>query len=120
MNANEEYKRMLVSAAAVGFPLIGRWTAAKILFVVYKYGGAREEFTFNPKFLDEMRYIQQMYGVDGGEVPDEEVAAYIQLLEEENTEEIPQWANDLCKERYGFSLTNVQSNEINKTDTKRN
>jgi hypothetical protein len=105
---------MLTTAANIGFPMIGKWTAAKILFVVYKYGGAREEFTYCPKFLDEISYIQKMYGISGTEIPDAEIVAYIQQLEAENTDEIPQWANDLCKERYGFSLTNVSSNEINK------
>lgn len=104
---------MLTTAANIGFPMIGKWTAAKILFVVYKYGGAREEFTYCPKFVAEMEYIKSTYHIDGGETPDAEIAAYIQQLEAENTDEIPQWANDLCKERYGFSL-NVSSNEINK------
>lgn len=120
------YKQMLTTAANIGFPMIGKWTAAKILFVVYKYGGAREEFTYCPKFLDEISYIQKMYGISGTEIPDAEIVAYIRQLEDEVTEyekgmgnclaseEIPQWANDLCKERYGFSLTNVSSNEINK------
>ena len=110
----ELYNQMLITAAAVGLPMIGRWTAAKVLFIVYKYGGQREEFTYCPKFLNEIKYIQQMYGIDGAEIPDAEIADYIQLLEEENSDEIPQWANDLCKERYGFSLTNVQQNVINK------
>lgn len=114
MNGIEQYKKMLKTALSADISIIGRWKAAQILYVVYKWGGAREEFTYSPKFLAEMDYIQQRYGINGAMSPDAEIAAYIQQLEAENTDEIPQWANDLCKERYGFSLTNVSSNEINK------
>lgn len=111
---NQFYKKMLTTANNIGLPIIGRKTAAMILFIIYKYGGAKEVFTYSPKFIAEIDYIKSTYHIDGGETPDAEIAAYIQQLEAENTDEIPQWANDLCKERYGFSLTNVSSNEINK------
>lgn len=115
MNEIETYKAMLSTGAAAGLPMIGKYKAAQILWVVYAYGGAREEFTYSPKFLAEMEYIQKVYGIDGGETPNAEVAAYLQMLKEDNSEDvIPQWANDLCKERWGFTLTNVSKNEINK------
>jgi hypothetical protein len=107
---------MLTTAANIGFPMIGKWTAAKILFVVYKYGGAREEFTYSPKFVAEIDYIKKIYNVDGGEIPDSELAEYLRRLDSENTDEIPQWANDLCEERYGFTLTNVQNNATNRNN----
>ena len=99
------YSQMLQCAAAVGLPIISKWTAAQILYIVYAYGGAREEFTLSPKFRAEMRYIQTVYGVDGGEMPDLEIIAYIKQLNAENEFGKPsQWASDFCKQRYGFSL----------------
>lgn len=110
---NDFYKSLLATAASTGLPIIGKWTAARILFIVYAYGGSREEFTLSPKFKADIEYIQSTYGFDGGETPDTEVAAYIQQLYSENptdiagdrnTGEIPDWADKLCKDRYGFNL----------------
>lgn len=109
----EFYKAMLSTASQIGLPVIGKWTAAKILFVVYAYGGSREEFSLSPKFKADIEYIQRTYHIDGGETPDAEVVAYIKQLKADNptdiagdanTGKIPDWANDLCKQRYGFTL----------------
>lgn len=109
---NEFYKQMLSTASAVGLPIIGRWKAAQILFIVYAYGGAREEFTHCPKFLADVEYIQKTYGVEGAETPDAELASYIQQLNEDYADlpDIPEWADKFCRERYGFSLINVGNN----------
>lgn len=94
-------------------PIIGKWTAAKILFVVYAYGGSREEFSLSPKFKADIEYIQRTYHIDGGETPDADVVAYIQQLNADyatdiagdpRTGPIPDWANELCQQRYGFNL----------------
>lgn len=107
------YQSMLETARQVGLPIIGKWTAARILFIVYAYGGSREEFSLSPKFESDMEYIQKKYGIQGAEIPDTEVAAYIRQLKaeyptdiagDENTGEIPDWADKFCKERYGFNL----------------
>jgi len=127
MNGIEQYKQMLKTALSADIPIIGRWKAAQILYVVYKWGGAREEFTYSPKFLAEMDYIQHRYGINGAMSPDAEVVEYIQQIKQEQedyekqfdssfleSEKIPKWANDLCRERYGFTLNNVRQNVINK------
>lgn len=127
MNGIDEYKKMLDTALAVGLPIIGKWTAARICFITYYWGGSREEFTYSPKLHAELEHIQKKYGIEGTSCPDVEIIDYIKQLEAEQLEyekqfndsylaadKIPQWANDLCKERYGFSLTNVSSSKINK------
>jgi hypothetical protein len=107
------YKALLATARSAGLPIIGKYTAAKILFIEYAYGGSREEFSLSPKFKADMDYIQKEYGFEGGETPDTEVTAYIQQLYAENptdvagdkrTGDTPQWAEDFCKQRYGFSI----------------
>ena len=100
------YMQMLSAATSIGLPIIGRHTAAKILFLMYRYGGDQERLVYSPKFVAEIDYIKKTYNIDGGEIPDSELAEYLRKLDSENTDEIPQWANDLCKERYGFKLTN--------------
>lgn len=119
MNGIDEYKKMLDTALAVGLPIIGKWTAARICFITYYWGGSREEFTYSPKLHAELQYIQKKYGIEGTSCPDVEIVDYIKQLEAEQLEyenqfddsylaadKVPQWANDLCKERYGFKLTN--------------
>lgn len=106
------YKALLATARSAGLPIIGKYTAAKILFIVYAYGGSREEFSLSSKFKADMEYIQKEYEFEGGETPDAEVTAYIQQLQAENptdvaairTGDTPQWAEDFCKQRYGFSI----------------
>lgn len=110
---NNLYQQMMYAASQVGLNVIGKWTAARILFIVYAYGGSREQFSLSPKFLTDIDYIQKAYNFEGGETPDVEVCQYIKQLKEENptdiagdtnTGEIPDWADKFCKERYGFGL----------------
>lgn len=123
MNGIDEYKKMLDTALAVGLPIIGKWTAARICFITYYWGGSREEFTYSPKLHAELEYIQKKYGIEGTSCPDVEIVGYIKQLETEQleyekqfdnsylaTDKVPQWANNICKERYGFSLTNKINN----------
>lgn len=122
MNGIDEYKKMLDTALAVGLPIIGKWTAARICFITYYFGGSREEFTYSPKLHAELEYIQKKYGIEGASCPDVEIVGYIKQLEAEQLEyenqfddsylaadKVPQWANDLCKERYGFNLAKYQN-----------
>lgn len=107
------YQSLLATCQQVDLPVIGKWTAAKILFIVYAYGGSREEFSFSSKFKADMEYIQRTYHIDGGETPDAVVSANVKQLKADyptdiagdaNTGEIPDWADEFCKQRYGFNL----------------
>ena len=74
MNGIDEYKKMLDTALAVGLPIIGKWTAARICFITYYWGGSREEFTYSPKLHAELEYIQKKYGIEGTSCPDVELS----------------------------------------------
>lgn len=91
---------------AAGLVSIGKDTAAKLLSIVYVLGGEREAFTHNEKLKADLEYIQDVYGFQGGEVPNQEVAenmrGYVLSLELEK--DYPQWATKLMQEQYGIQL----------------
>jgi hypothetical protein len=94
------------SCKAAGLVSIGKDTAAKLLAIVYVLGGEREDFTHNEKLKADLEYIQDVYGFQGGEVPNQEVAenmrGYVLSLELEK--DYPQWATKLMQEQYGIKL----------------
>jgi hypothetical protein len=94
------------SCKAAGLVSIGKDTAAKLLAIVYVLGGEREAFTHNDKLKADIEYIQDVYGFQGGETPNEEVVknmrGYILSLELEKN--YPEWATKLMEENYGIKL----------------
>lgn len=107
------FKQLYDTALAAGLPIISTDTAARLLAVTYVHGN-NEFMTHNPKFLAEIKYIQQRWGIDGGLVPDAGISTsiryYVTELErfekEHPKERYPQWAIELFKNRYGFDLIN--------------
>jgi hypothetical protein len=102
------------SCKAAGLVSIGKDTAAKLLAIVYVLGGEREAFTHNEKLKADIDYIQEVYGFQGGEVPNQDVAerlkCYVSELEKSERdlgkkgENTPQWATKLMQENYGIKL----------------
>lgn len=103
-----------------GIPAITTDTAARIMAVVYVHGN-NEAFVYNKSFIADVEYIRKRFGLDGGEIPDEDfrlrLKKYIKKLEEcEETDEekgdalfyshAPEWARCLFKERYGIKIIN--------------
>ena len=74
-----DYRAMLATrhqAALLGMPGMEPWPpdkAARLMAIVQVFGN-NEGFTLSPKFNIDRRYIQEQYGIDGGEVPDETFA----------------------------------------------
>lgn len=117
------YNEWLAAFASIGTPAISRDTAARIMAVVYLYGN-NEAFVYNQKFLADVEHIKQSYHIDGGEVPDADMATliknysneleeYYQTHKDDKTDSsavfhspAPEWAKDLFKERYGIQLIN--------------
>lgn len=95
------------SCKAAGLVSIGKDTAAKLLAIVYVLGGEREAFTHNEKLKADIDYIQEVYGFQGGETPNQEVVepmkSYVKELEA-NDKDFPQWATKLMQENYGIKL----------------
>lgn len=117
------YKDWLVAFEQIGYPAIGRDTAARVLAVTYAHGN-NEALTHNSKYLADIAHIQKMYGVNGGEVPDGDlivlIQRYVKELEDYYEEhrndktdgeavfhnKAPQWARDLFMNRYNIKLIN--------------
>lgn len=91
---------------AAGIVSIGKDTAAKLLAIVYVLGGEREAFTHNEKLKADLEYIQDVYGFQGGETPNEEVAKNVRgyVLQLELEKDYPEWASKLMKENYSITL----------------
>ena len=82
---------------SAGIPAVTTDTAARVLAVLYVFGGEHEEMTLNVKFTQEVKYIQKQFHIEGGEVPDETFVLtlqhYVKELEKQN--EPPEWAVNL-------------------------
>lgn len=121
-HGHELYKDWLGAFAAIGTPAIGHDTAARILAVTYVHGN-NEALVMNKKYLAEVKHIQQMYHIDGAEIPDPEIVTliqqYVKELEQyrdehanEQTGEAvfhnhaPEWAHKLFMERFDIKLIN--------------
>ena len=92
---------------AAGLVSIGKDTAAKMLAIVYVLGGEREAFTHNEKLKADIEYIQDVYGFQGGEAPNQEVVELLKPYTKElesNDKDYPQWATKLMQEQYGIKL----------------
>ena len=104
----------LDACRAAGIPAITTDTSARILAIVYVHGGGEEEMVLNRKFTNDVQYIQERFGIKGGETPDIGFAQllqhYIRQLEDyqhEHTNEqtaVPDWARKLMLDRYGMKL----------------
>lgn len=95
------------SCKAAGLVSIGKDTAAKLLAIVYVLGGEREAFTHNEKLKADIEYIQEVYGFQGGEVPNPKVVELLKSYTKEleaNDKDYPQWATKLMQENYGIKL----------------
>ena len=96
----------LNACMAADIPAVTTDTAAKVLSVLYVFGGEHEEMTLNVKFTQEVKYIQQRFHIEGGEIPDKKFVLafqhYTKELEKHNNP--PEWAINLYKDRYGIKL----------------
>lgn len=100
------YMGMLNDALAVGLPIISTDTAARLMAITYVYGGGNETLVLSPKFQCDRKYIQERFGIQGGEIPDADFASTLRnyVKELENSKECPQWVHDLMKRRYNIKL----------------
>lgn len=91
---------------AAGLVSIGKDTAAKLLAIVYVLGGEREAFTHNEKLKADIEYIQEVYGIKGGETPNHTVSKMVKWYvdEIEQCDTFPEWVTKLMKENYGIKL----------------
>lgn len=109
------YKSWVESLSQAGIHPISDDTVAKILAIVYVYGGSME-FIYNYKLMTDIVYAQKRARLNGAEVPNasivNEVKRYIKDIEDflKNAKSVksdspfavehPQWVKDFMEERY--------------------
>ena len=105
--SNQLQEQWLEACLSVGIPAVTTDTAARVLAILYVYGGGNEGMVLCKKFTNEVQYIQKRFHIEGGEVPDMKLAGimkgYIKELEDDYGN-IPDWAVTLMRDRYGLKL----------------
>lgn len=120
MNRNQAtqlQRDWLEACEQVGIPAITTDTSARIMAIMYVHGGGEEEMVLNQKFVNDVKYIQRRFHIQGGEVPDETFTLtmqhYVRELEQYMADckrnnvtdtQIPEWAHKLMRDRYGMKL----------------
>ena len=105
METNNIHEQLTQSALSAGLTIIGKELAAKILAVIYMYDD--ERITYSDKLRADIKYIQAQYNIDGCGTPD---ADLVELIKQRINElpqyrtNIPAWASELFKQRYGLGL----------------
>ena len=66
------YEEWVESLSQVGIHPISDDTVAKILAIVYVYGGSME-FIYNKKLMTDIVYAQKRAKLNGAEVPDSDI-----------------------------------------------
>lgn len=104
---NDFRKQWNDTCKAAGLTAIGKDTAAKLLAIVYVFGGDSETFTHSDKLAADIDYIEDVYGFTADRIPDEGVMAafsnYALGLELGNAYALD-WATKLMQENYGIKL----------------
>ena len=107
----------------VGLPSISLDTAARILAVLHIESGCTTAVTFSPKLRADLQYIQERFGISGGETPD---AAFVRVFRRyvheieahqkrsrgnaalsAEEQAWPEWARSLYQDSYNVKLTPV-------------
>ena len=111
------YEEWVKGLSQAGIHPISDDTVAKILAIVYVYGGSME-FIYNEKLMTDIVYAQKRAKLNGAEVPDSDIVndmqRYIKYIEDflKNVKSVksdspfavehPQWVKDFMEERYNI------------------
>ena len=105
MEIDTIHEQLTKSALAWALTIIGRALAAKILAVIYMYDD--ERITYSDKLRADIKYIQARYNIYGCGIPDADLVELIKRRVNELPKyrtNIPSWATELFKQRYGIAL----------------
>lgn len=90
---------------AAGLKPITNDTAARIMAIIYEFD--REDITHCDKLLEDVRYIQDTYGIYGGACPNyvmsELIKKYVKEIEDNDCEST-KWAKKLMIDNYNIKL----------------
>lgn len=111
----KDYKAMLRTrhqSAQMGFRAMEPWpadNAARLMSIVQVWGN-NEGFTLSGKFQIDREYIQELYGLSGGEIPERSFSTalrkWVQRYEDVKSENSLYFkeAHDWIMKMYGFKL----------------
>ena len=92
----------------MGMAIVPMDTGARIMAWVGLQGGD-ERVCLSPRLKCELKHLQELYHIQGGEVPDKDFVSLIQEYTKELKDytdthdgEWPEWLNNLIQERYNF------------------
>lgn len=101
-------KAMYAACRQVGLEIVPIDVAARVMAFVGLQGGD-ERTVMCPRLRCELQHIQELYHIQGGEVPDKDfvilIQEYTKELQDYTNEhggDWPSWLYELIQERYGF------------------
>lgn len=101
---------MYHAALQMGIPIVDKETCAIICAGLLVHGN-NEQFTINHRLVCELQYAQERFNIKGtGKVTDEKFRTalnyYVDLMElnYQRDSTVPDYINDIFKDRYGFYL----------------
>lgn len=101
-------KAMYAACRQMGMAIVPKDIGARVMAFVGLAGGD-ERICYSPRLRCELEHLQELYHIQGGEVPDEDFVLLIQKYTKElkdytdthNGKWSP-WLYELIEERYGF------------------
>ena len=99
---------MYAACRQMGMAIVPMDIGARVMAFVGLQGGD-ERAVLSSHFRCELQHLQELYHIQGGEIPDKDFVLLIQEYTKELKEytdthdgEWPDWLNNLIQERYGF------------------
>jgi hypothetical protein len=106
----EDFRRAMYAACRqMDLEIVPIDTGARVMAFIGLQGGD-ERTVMCPQLKTELEHLQELYHIQGGEVPDKDFVLLIQEYTKELKDytdihdgEWPAWLNKLIEERYGFT-----------------
>lgn len=105
----EEFRKSLYAACRqMNLEIVPKDIGARVMAWVY-LAGSDERVCYSPRLRCELEHLQEVYHIQGGDVPDKDFVERIQVYTKELQEyadkhngELPEWLINLISNRYGF------------------
>lgn len=105
----ENFRKAMYSACRqMGMAIVPMDVGARVMAWV-GLAGSDERICYSPRLKCELEHLQEVYHIQGGEVPNSDFVELIQQYTKELKDytdnhdgEFPEWLNKLIEERYGF------------------
>ena len=105
----EEFRKSLYAACRqMNLEIVPKDIGARVMAWVY-LNGSDERICYSPRLRCELEHLQEVYHIQGGDVPDKDFVERIQIYTKELQEyadnhngELPEWLINLISNRYGF------------------